>query len=334
MKKLNKTKDIYIDPQGKAGDLSIIENGLHVRDVYIHAGIGKEICIGHTSDLHFNYCNAEDMAEANPAVMSTLEHRVWQSNAKALPNAQRALAFLDEQCEATVVNGDTLDYLSHGAMELMERNVWGAYPDIIATVGGHDSTRQMQGEVEDPTTRESRLKILEDFWHHDIYYHSKLIGDKVLIVALCNDLAIFNEYQLNCFRRDLALAEKNGYVMLIFAHEPFCTHNPAEREIKKEDVILLGDKSGWPMNFCDGYECGKEPSFTGSEGCDETTNALYRLMVTNADIVKGVFAGHRHSHMYTEIIAKNSDGSDAIIPQYVNTANSYHFGHVMRICVK
>ena len=119
MKQYKMVSKVYTDPNGKAGDLYVIENGLHVRDVYIDAGIGEEICIGHVSDLHFNYCNAQDMAEANPVIMSTIEYRLWQANAKALPNAQRALEFLTEQCEQTVVNGDTLDYLTHGARWIM-----------------------------------------------------------------------------------------------------------------------------------------------------------------------------------------------------------------------
>ena len=123
MRALNVIQEVYTDPTGKAGNIYIIENGLHVRDVYIHAGIGKEITIGHTSDLHFNYCNEQDMAEANPVVMSTLEHRYWQANAKSVPNAVRCLEFLDE-LDQVVVNGDTLDYLSHGAMEIMQREIW------------------------------------------------------------------------------------------------------------------------------------------------------------------------------------------------------------------
>ena len=334
MKQFKKVKDVYTDPTGRAGDIYIIENGLHVRDVVIDAGIGTEICIGHTSDLHFNYCNARDMAEENPVVMSTLEHRVWQANAKALPNAQRTLEFLAEHCEQTVVNGDTLDYLTWGAMELMQRNIWEKYPDIIATLGGHECVRRMQGEVEDTTTRESRLDILKAFWKHDIYYYSKVIREKVMIIALFNDLSCFNQEQVEKFRADLSLAKENGYVILVFAHEPIATHNSKDRAIEREDVLLLGDKSGFPINLCDGLKEDGSALFLGNRLSDAPTMELYDLIVNNADTVKGVFVGHRHSHMYHEILAKNSDGSDAIIPQYVNTANSYHFGHAMRICVR
>lgn len=59
------------------------------------------------------------------------------------------------------IYGDTLDYLSHGAMEIMQREIWDRYPQAMAS---HDMTRKMQGKVIDPTPREEREKILQDFW--------------------------------------------------------------------------------------------------------------------------------------------------------------------------
>lgn len=332
MKKLEVVESVYVDPNGKAGDIYTIENGLHVRDVYIHAGIGCEVTIGHTSDLHFNYCNEKDLKEANPVVMSTLEKRVWQANCKSVPNAQRCLAFLNN-LDLVVVNGDTLDYLSYGAMEIMQREVWDKYPNIIATLGGHDCVRRMQGEIEDPTTRESRLEILRAFWKHDIEYVSKILKNKVMVIALFNDLSSFSARQVELFRADLALAKEQGYPILIFCHEPIATHNPKDRAIEREDVLLLGDKSGFPINLCDGLKQDGNERFLGNALSDAPTMELYNLIVGNADVIKAVFAGHRHSHMYHEIIAKNSDGTDAIIPQYIHTANAYHSGHAMRICI-
>lgn len=332
MKNLQRMETVYTDPNGRAGDIYTIENGLHVRDVFIHAGIGEEISIGHTSDLHFNYCNQRDMDEANPVVMSTLEHRYWQANAKSVPNAQRCLAFLSDT-DQTVINGDTLDYLSWGAMELMQREIWDRYPDVIATLGGHECVRRMQGLIEDPTTRESRLEILKSFWKHDIYYVSKVIKEKVMVVALLNDLSCFDEAQVARFSKDLALAREKGYVMLVFAHEPIATHNPKDRVIERENALMVGDKNGFPINLCDGIKEDGSRRFLGNRFSDAPTMELYNLIVNNADVIKGFFAGHWHSHMYHEIIAKNSDGTDAIIPQYIHTANAYQNGHAMRIFI-
>lgn len=70
------------------------------------------------------------------------------------------------------IYGDTLDYLSHGAMEIMQREIWDRYSQAMAS---HDMTRKMQGKVIDPMPREERKKILQDFWPHNIVYASRIL---------------------------------------------------------------------------------------------------------------------------------------------------------------
>ena len=65
----------------------------YVRDVTIPAGIGTEVHIGLLSDIHINYCNERDFAEADPVIMSTYENRKWNANAESVPKLQRAFAF-------------------------------------------------------------------------------------------------------------------------------------------------------------------------------------------------------------------------------------------------
>ena len=96
---------------------------------------------------------------------------------------------------------------------------------------------------------------------------------------------------------------------------------------------MVGDKNGFPINLCDGIKEDGSRRFLGNRFSDTPTMELYNLIVNNADVIKGFFAGHWHSHMYHEIIAKNSDGTDAIIPQYIHTANAYQNGHAMRIFI-
>ena len=112
-------KTIYSDPAVEAGNIVLLKNGLHLWNVTINARIPEEVTVGHPADFHFNYCNRQDLDEADPVVLSTLEHRKWLANAASVPNARRSLAFLHETTDQIVVNGDTLDYLSHGAMEIM-----------------------------------------------------------------------------------------------------------------------------------------------------------------------------------------------------------------------
>lgn len=309
----------------------IAENGLYVRDVLIDADMGEEVYIGHLSDVHLNYCNKQDFDEAEPVIMSTYENRVWNSNAESVPKLEKTLAFLDD-VDQLVINGDTLDYLSHGTMELMQREVWDKCPGVIATLGGHEVLRKMQGKVEDTLSRDERLAMLDKFWKHDMYYISKVIKGKVMIIGMFNDLAQFNEEQKNKLETDIKTAREKDYVILIFIHEPIATHNPKHENFTADMAMLVGDPSGFPKDFCNGIS--QNSKLIGNQDCDEITNTVYNLIVNNADVIKGVFAGHHHSDMHLDIIAKTSDGKDATITEYVNTAMAYDDGHLMRITVK
>lgn len=307
-------------------ELYLAANGLHIRDVVIDAGIGQEVLIGQLSDIHYNYCNFQDFNEADPVLMSTLEHRHWLADGASVPKVRKCLEYLDD-ADQIVLTGDTLDYLSHGTMELMQREIWDKYPGIIATVGGHEFARKMQGTVPETLSRETRLAIVERFWKHDIYYVSKLVKDKVLVVALLNDLSRFTTEQYTKLAADIALAREKGWIILLFAHEPIATQNPADKHITGEDAIQVGDPSAFPNNYCDGY-------MAGGSNSDPATKAMYQLIVSSADVIKGFFAGHVHSHMHLEIAAKLPDGTDTVIPQYIHTPTAYQNGHLMRIMIR
>ncbi len=319
-------RDVVGSPSDRKTYIYELENGVMARDAVIEAGIGKEIKIGACADLHFNLCNEKDMEENLPCVMSTLEYRKWNANGASSANAERSLATLAQDSTEIVVLGDTLDYLSHGCMELMQKYVWDKYPDALVPLGGHDITRVMQGKIPDPSTLESRYEILEKFWKHDIFYASKLVEDKVICVALDNGRGRFYDDQFTKLSEDIEKARKNGYIILLFFHEPICTKNPAEACVAIEDVIMKGDPSGFPVDFCH--------TRVGGDSADEATRKVHDLITSSADVIKGVFAGHIHNEMYLEIIAKTQDGEDTVIPQYVVTANAYGAGHILNIIVK
>ncbi len=326
MKQVKHVKEIY---NGHEGDnIYIADNELYVRDISIDARIGEDVYIGLLSDIHLNYCNDQDFDEADPVIMSTYENRVWCANGATVPKLQKCLEFLDD-ADQIVINGDTLDYLSHGTMELMQKEIWDKIPGVVATVGGHEISRKMQGKVEDTLSRDERIAIIEKYWKHDMYYMSKLLKNKVLVVGMFNDMAQFNDYQRDKLKADIESARKNGYAILIFAHEPIATHNPKHSNFTLDDVLLVGDSSGFPRDLCSGTD-----KLAGGKGSDDITKEVYSLITSNADVIKAVLTGHYHNDMYLEIIAKNADGSDAIIPQYVTTATAYQKGHATRITVK
>ncbi len=332
MKALTVKEELHNSP--KNGHLYYeASHGVLVHDVVIDAGLGEEIAIGHISDIHYNYCNQRDLDEADPVLMSTLAHRLWLANGASVEKGRNGYELLDDM-DLMVFNGDTMDYLSYGAMELMQREVWDRFPNVIATVGGHELCRRMQGEVAETMTYDERFDMIKAFWKHDVYYTAKLIKDKVLVVGLCDNRWTLNAYQHECLKRDLALAREKGYVVLLFMHEPICTGDSAHTFVDTDSpyVLKVGDRSGFPKDLYNGNTRGNP--MVGSERCDEVTNAVYDEMVNSADVIRGVFVGHWHSEMVLDIAAKTPDGTPATIPQFVKTASAYGVGGMMRILVK
>lgn len=314
-----------------ANGLDIRESAVFVRDVTVNAEIGEEICIGFIADAHLNFCNRQDLDEAEPVIMSTYEHRTWGANGYNVYKLRNTLSVLDDT-DQIVIGGDTLDYLSHGCMELMNKEVWDRLPDVVAILGGHEVLRKMEGKIDDTLTRKERLVILEKYWRHDIYYVSKLIKDKVMIIGLFNDLAKYNEEQKIKLEADIELARKNGYIILIFQHEPIATRNPAHESINAENMMWIGDTGQFPYDFTNG-----KTTFgimAGNKSCDSVTNEVYSLITGSADVIKGVFSGHFHEDIHLDITAKTPDGNAAVIPQFVVNPVAYDDGHLMRILVK
>lgn len=325
MKDLGFVRNIVGTSEDKNHHIYEADNLLFVRDIEIDAGIGKEVTFGVVSDLHFNYCNEEDFKEANPVVMSSYEHRIWLAGGESVPTARKCLEAISD-CDQMIVNGDTIDFLTHGAMELMDKEVWDKYPNVLASLGGHECTRKMQSPVEDPTTIDSRFEVLQNYWRHDIHYVSRLVCEKVICIVMNNSQGTFYDHQIEPFKKDIELAKEKGYPILIFFHEPIDTGDPKDEVTTLEMALLVGDKSSYPKNFYNGMRLG-------NKGTD-ANKTVYNLIINNADVIKGVFAGHKHSDFYLEIIAKNSDGTDAIIPQYVTTATAYSNGHILRATIK
>lgn len=273
MKSTNKVRLVYTSD---GDNIYFNSDGLCIRDVTLDLGIGEEIMIGQLSDVHFNYCNEQDFSEADPVVMSTYEYRMWNKDAATVPKARRCLEFLDD-ADLLVINGDTMDYLSYGAIELMKNEIWDKHPDCIATIGGHDSACRMQGKVEETTTLEERIRRVQSVWNHDVYYMSKLLKDKVLVVGFYDNQAICPKVVYDKLKEDINLAREKGYKILLFAHEPLVTGNPEHSNLTADFVLQKGDISGFPKDFYKGDSRGNK--ILGGEGCDETSMAVYDLIV-------------------------------------------------------
>lgn len=293
------------------------ETGVFERHFEIDTGKGGEpVNIVQITDVHFNLCDEVD--EGDEELMRTKQCRHWNANGASAVSAQKAMAAA-KGADQIIVTGDTLDYLSHGARVMTEKYIWGADPNAIIVVGGHDYTKEMQTGVPNVLPVEERLAMLQSFWRHDIYYVSKTLGDKVTAVCMF-DNGYYPECVVEPFLRDIADARANGRVVLIFQHEPISTFKPEDRELKAIRV--------YPHESLDYY---------GEKGClekewDDSTNAVIHAIRTNSDVIRGIFVGHHHSAFYSEVLCE--DGS--VIPQLTLEGNCYdnHAGHLMRITVR
>ena len=274
------------------------------------------------ADVHLNAVNEQDFG--NEEVMYTKECRHWNADGASVKALVRAMDYAQEQgFDQTVICGDVLDYLSYGAMELMDRYIWNRDPNVMVSLGGHELTRQMQTGKPDQTPLSERLEVLERFWRHNMYYLSRVIGDAVMLIQMDNSRHCYTEEIAKLLKRDLAMARKEEYIVLIFQHEPI---SAGKKEDEKVQALIV----------CDGeYQNIYDHAIGDFDTADAPTREVYRLLVKNADVVKGIFCGHLHSGYYTEILGSDPEGRQIMIPQYVEEGLVYndYAGHVLEITI-
>ena len=302
------------------------ENGIMVREVEIDSGKndGDLVEIIQLSDLHYNYVNARDREEANPTLFGTgtqkgtVTNRKWGANASHAFPVRNVLEYA-RTADQLVVTGDILDYLSRGAIELMNKEVCDKFPDAMLTLGNHEHVQRMQGDVAEVYSEDARLKWVYNEWPHNAAYLSKVLKNKVMLIQMDNGRKSFTQEQADLLTADLAIAKEQNYAVLIFVHIPLVTQNENETSVAP---IRMNDPSSGNVNF------NSNTSFVGAG------DPVYDIIVKNADLIKGVFNGHWHSDYYTEIVATTSDGSKTVIPQYTLTGSCYEQGHALKIIVK
>ena len=297
-----------------------------VREHEIDTGRGGEpVEIVQITDVHFNAFDEID--EQNEELMLTKAGRLWLKDAQSIAGIKKAMEYA-QYFDQTVITGDTLDFLSHAAMQLTQQYIWDVDPTVLIALGGHDVTRSMQSVQPDQTSLASRRKILEDFWKHDICYESRLVGDTAIAVAIDNGCGRYWDCQIPKLKADIERARKNGYVVLIFQHEPIDTGRPEDEYLT---AFYVFDPEPWNARRAIGSPL---------RNSDEATKEVVRLMKENADVVRGIYCGHQHSPFYCEVLASfmGADGKkhDAVIPQYVLEGNPFDHqcGHVLKITVK
>ena len=300
-------------------------SGLYERVHEIDSGLGGEpVEILQITDVHFNCC--DDYDARNEELSDTLRCRKWNAGAASVQAIRKCMeyaAFFDQ----TVITGDVLDYLSHGAVKLLEREIWDVDPDALIAPGGHELVREMETGKGDRTPFETRHAIVDFVWRHDPTYVSKIVGKKAMVIVLDNSRGRYLPGQADKMRDDLALAREQGLPVLLFQHEPLATGDP-------EDAHKQSFRRYDP-EYHDFYA-----GSVGAPGCDPVTAELYALITGSADVIRGVYCGHLHSAFHTELRAHFTDADgvrhERNIPQFTLEGTVYdnYAGHVLRIIVK
>lgn len=284
-------------------------------EIDCNLGEGNQVEITQITDVHLNYVLDEELTDEE--IFETKKHRLWLANAESLPSLQGALEGAIHS-DLTVITGDILDYLSKGAMKLMKENIFDKYPKVLCTAGGHELTKQMQTGKMDKLPLPDRVKILQDFWNCDFYYEKRLVGKKVLAVAINNGFGYYFDHQIKKLSADIETARKEGKIILIFQHEPLSTKKESDSLV---NAFYFAYGNATQMNFYNRKNC------IGYFGSDvEINNKMVDLITSNADVIKGIFVGHLHSGYYTEINTcyfSNEKKIDAKIPQIVAPGNPY-----------
>ena len=305
------------------------DNGVYVREAHIDSVTPgrKKTEIVQITDIHLNYVNSED--EEDEEVMYTKQCRKWNADGISVTALAKAMDYA-KGYDRTVITGDVLDYLSCGAIELMQKYIWDVDSECIVAIGGHDITKQMQTRLPDKLPLEERQKIVQSAWKHDIFYHSEVINENVMIIQLDNGCRRYWDFQIPKLEADLRKARENGYTVLIFQHEAIST---LKEEDKEYPSFYVWQDCGPTENFYD--NCVGHESIS-----DEATMTVYKLITGNADIIRGLFCGHYHTSFYMEVegsyVDENGNTHKKSIPQYVLECNVYddYKGHVLKITVE
>ena len=324
-------------------------NGLVVSDVTIDSGKenNPQSQILFFSDIHVPYIDREDMERGIITSLSSYRGRSWLrdgSSIKRIPNIMKYASLMD----ATVVGGDILDYFSFGSQSVVRNSIAAKSinGNLLMAYGNHDAKEQSQPDISGLTdifSKEEHYEILNKFWPYNSANGMSVIksadGENSAVFAMldCQD-GTYTAGQAAFLHSAIERAEELDLPLLIAQHCPMVTYNPAETAVHyggTYDNSRYGIETDATIDFTSSGELAG-----GGSNDDAETMSVINLIRSNPDVVKGVFTGHFHANIYTEIIAVDqngdtlygNDGKPVVIPQY--TVGAAATGSVMRITVK
>ncbi len=275
---------------------------------------GERVEIAVLADMHVHVINDEDKEDEE--VMYTYRCRGMTFRHDVIFTAQKRAVQAAQYADLTVIAGDMIDYASKGALEYAKKEIIEKLPSLLLTMGNHDITRNVCTEREDKLSYEEREDLLRQYWTNDLHYATKTLQDKVVCVAVDNtSKAFYTDEVIEKFEKEIERARKDNNIILLFQHEPISTGDPRDREARS---ILPHRKEFW--NICDHHKCGPEDT-------NENNIKMLDLIKDNADVIYGIFCGHHHDAIYTEItgsyINQSGERVERIIPQHAVSGCPY-----------
>ena len=303
--------------------------GQTVCEYVLDLGLGDSGCdISFMGDTHFNLSLPEDDLDEETAY--TKFKRTWGKDGRHVERTRLSLqgaAFSDQM----IVVGDIIDYLTKGAIMLTKKHILEPYPEVMFTVGWHDMTKQMQTGYPNLLTDDERIAILQEFWPNNIHYERRDITDKVTVLCLGHAHCKFTSDFSDQLIADINRARQEGRNLLIFQHEPFGTEQEKDRECK-----ICYTRTENEPTFINLYDRTKQ--LCNINDTVEVNWKIKKIIVENADVIKGIFVGHEHLQTYTELPAtyeKDGKKVETVIPQHIVAATAnFPRGYYMRVIVK
>ena len=338
--KENKTFDVKLRDSKTTRTMKVLSNDLRLTEVTISPingkRVGSSVTVAHFSDIHFNAVNDAD--KANPTIMKLYEGRDFnKGNEYNTAAAIKSLEFA-KLCDRTVITGDIIDHFSYGSMELLKSVITDKY-DVLMTLGNHETAEIMPsingGMPEKYTIAEKIDYLNKNYWTNDAYLYSEILKNKegnekamLLLMDNSTNKYLYTEKQYEELKGYINTARQKQIPILVFQHCPISTGwGDADGRELVESYDVVSNSNGMNVNF------GKSSSMPGgAANNDAMTQKVYELIVSNGDVIKGIFVGHEHSNIYTEVMATLPDGANVKIPQYTVSGN-YAYSNVIQITV-
>ncbi len=304
-------------------------NSAKKRTVYLEkTGIKEAVNLGWLSDSHFNYVNQTDVDKQMINALSSYRGRTWLRDGSSINTAIFQFNYANKRYKKTVVTGDMVDYLSYGSLYttkalIADKSINGS---ILMTTGNHEFAEACQPDIDNlasQMTLAQKYELLSAAWAHDPTYYAEILKtskgeDNAMIIILDNGQSSGNyaDGTAEKLTASLATARSKNIPVLIFQHVGMPTFNAKETTVYyNNDISYMGfgtkESNSGSFNMSSYYNRGEE---------------AHTIIRKNYDIIKGVFCGHEHAHLYSEITALNEDGSiipNTYIPQFITTSSAY-----------